>query len=57
MEHKGAILITGGWGAWAYSWMIAVTPIVQFLGACLGVVATGFAIYFYIQKLKDKNVT
>lgn len=53
MEHKGAWFVTGGWGAWLYSMMVTATPIVQFIGACLGVIATGFAIYFYVQKLRE----
>jgi hypothetical protein len=55
MEHKGAALVIGGWGAWAYSFIVSVTPIIQFIGAVLGVIATGFAIYFYVRKLLDKD--
>lgn len=55
MEYKGAALTAGGIGAWLYSLMIAATPVIQFIGACLGVVATGFAIYFYIKKALEYN--
>ena len=48
-------ILTGatGVGATVYSFIIASTPVLQWLSALLGLVATGFAIYFYIRKLRE----